>query len=241
MVLGFIKKMKNKLAISVVMATYNEPLEWIKESIDSILKQTFTGFEFIIINDNPGRIELQIFLEKYKKENKKIVLIGNDKNLGLTKSLNIGLRIAKGKYIVRMDADDIAVKSRFERQLQYLEKHKDVFLCATSAEYINDTKEHLKFSFPFYPTIILKLLLQKWKNKVIHPTIMFRNTRQYYYDEYFHYAQDYAFYLMLIKKGEKIVILQDVLLQYRQSPVSICVSKRKAQRRFAKNAQTKYA
>ena len=93
--------------ISVIMSIYSEKEEWIKESIDSILSQTFRDFEFIIINDNPKRKQNENLLLEYSQKDNRIIVITNKENIGLTKSLNKGLSIAKGKYIARMDADII--------------------------------------------------------------------------------------------------------------------------------------
>ena len=106
--------------LSVVMSVYNEPTEWITQSIDSILNQTFRDFEFIIINDNPEREENESLLNSYSQKDKRIVVIKNEQNLGLTKSLNIGINEAKGDYIVRMDADDYSFPERFEKQVQFM-------------------------------------------------------------------------------------------------------------------------
>ena len=83
-------------AISVVMSVYSEPIQWITEAIDSILQQTFRDFEFIIINDCPNRDDLKSYLNHVAEQDNRIVIIENEYNIGLTKSLNKGLSIAKG-------------------------------------------------------------------------------------------------------------------------------------------------
>ncbi len=232
-------KQKNKPAISVVMSTYNEPLKWITESIDSILNQTFLDFEFIILNDNPKRKELEGFLEKYKKKDKRIKIITNPKNIGLTKSLNKGLRIAKGEYIARMDADDISLPQRFQIQYNYLEKHKDIFLCSTCAFNINEKGERISrhYIYPFPKIITWRL---KKKNCLYHPTIMFRNEKNNFYNENLMYSQDYGFYLSLIKKGKKLIGIPRFLLKYRVSNLSITGDKKEEQNYFAKLTKKTY-
>ncbi|BFK03756.1 hypothetical protein F090043F1_18840 [Parabacteroides goldsteinii] len=84
------------IPVSVIMGIYNEPLEWIKQSIDSILNQTFVDFEFIIVNDNPLRNDNYILLNKYQQIDKRIVVVENESNIGLTESLNKALLLAKG-------------------------------------------------------------------------------------------------------------------------------------------------
>ena len=117
--------MKNP-KVSVIMSVYNSD-KFLSESIESILNQTFRDFEFIIINDCSTDKSLDI-IKKYSKNDNRIVLIENENNIGLTKSLNKGVKIAKGNYIARIDADDTALNNRFEVQYNFLEKNKNIFL-----------------------------------------------------------------------------------------------------------------
>jgi len=89
-----------KPQISIVMPVYNAE-EFLEESIKSILNQTFRDFEFIIVNDGSADNSLKI-IKKYKKKDKRIVLINNKKNIGLQKTLNRGMKVAKGKYMARI-------------------------------------------------------------------------------------------------------------------------------------------
>ena len=123
---------ENTPKVSVVMSVYKEPVEWLHESIDSILNQTFSGFEYIIICDNPEYEEGILLLKGYAKKDNRIRLIFNKENIGLTKSLNIGISIAQGDYIARMDADDISEAKRFEKQLDFFESNPDFDFCSTS-------------------------------------------------------------------------------------------------------------
>ena len=120
------------VCVSVLMSVYNEPEEWMRVAIDSILGQTFTDFEFIIINDNPKRKLNREILSDYAKQDKRIVILENEENIGLTKSLNKGLKVAKGKYIARMDADDISLSDRLEKQVNFMEEHPEVGVCGAN-------------------------------------------------------------------------------------------------------------
>ena len=113
--------MKNK--ISVLMCTYNEPIQWISETIDSVLNQSLKPDEFIIVVDNPDNREIKGFLKEAASKNGIFKVIENEKNLGLVKSLNKGLGYCSGDYIARIDADDIALSNRFETQLRFLENN----------------------------------------------------------------------------------------------------------------------
>ena len=111
--------------ISVVMSVYNEKIEWIKDSVKSILGQSYTNIEFIIVIDNPGLDrEVKEYLENTAKTDGRVVLLQNKENVGLAKSLNRGIAAANGAYIARMDADDISEKNRLDLQIQIMEKGK---------------------------------------------------------------------------------------------------------------------
>ena len=108
--------------ISVIMPSFNTPVEMLAKAVDSILEQTYRDFEFIIIDDGSTG-SCREYLESLSDP--RIRIIHNEKNLGITKSLNIGLRAARGKYIARMDADDICISDRFEKQYKFMEEHTD--------------------------------------------------------------------------------------------------------------------
>ena len=89
--------------ISVLLCTYNEPLKYLKLSIESILSQTYTNIQLIIVNDNPKRADMADLLAAYAREDSRIKYIVNPSNIGLVSSLNAGLKDAIGEYIARMD------------------------------------------------------------------------------------------------------------------------------------------
>ena len=113
----------NSLKISVLMSVYNGE-KYLREAIDSILNQTFTNFEFIIIDD-ASTDDSNAIIKKYT--DKRIKLVENPQNMGLTKSLNRGLKISLGKYIARLDSDDLAFPNRLKEQYEFMEK-KVVYL-----------------------------------------------------------------------------------------------------------------
>ena len=116
-------QIRNKLMISVIMSTYNETAGELHGSINSILKQSYQDMEFIIINDNPERDDLKEILKSYENSDARISVIENKKNIGLAASLNAGIKKAKGEYIARMDADDISLPHRLEKELDFLKKN----------------------------------------------------------------------------------------------------------------------
>ena len=130
---------QNYPKVTVLMSVFNGD-KYLSEAIDSILNQTFTNFEFLIVNDGSND-RTEDILKSYSDV--RIRIINNYNNMGLAKSLNKGLRIAKGEYIARMDADDISLPTRFERQVEFLDKNKHVGLLGTSWYAINGDGERI--------------------------------------------------------------------------------------------------
>lgn len=208
--------------VSILMSVFKEPIEWIKQSIESVLAQSYTDFEFIIINDNPNREDLKDFLEAEKKYDKRIKIFTNVKNIGLTKSLNYGLNLCKGKYIARMDADDISLPRRIEKQVAFLEKNTDVIVCGTNIEYFGKTNVlKLKNIYSDDLDIRGQMLLD---SGFAHPSVMIRrevmDNNSIKYDEDFRSSQDYKLWYDLSDYG-KFANLSEVLLLYRLSPKQI--------------------
>lgn len=210
---------KKCIDMSVIMSIYNEPIEWVKQSINSILNQTFNNFEFIIINDNPERLSNNKLLKQYKEIDPRVLIISNKQNIGLTKSLNIGLEKAKGKYIARMDADDISYKERLEKQFEFLELNPDYIVCGTQIKFFGDqikssSPRWIKFNdFEIKSRLLLSTVFA-------HPTVMIRRDvllkNNLKYDESFKQAQDYSLWVALYPFG-KFHNLEDVFLDYRIS------------------------
>ena len=112
--------------ISVIMSVYSERVDWIRKSIDSILNQTYSDFEFIIVNDKPDKEENAQLLEEYAARDSRIKVLTNEENIGLTKSLNKAFALAEGEFIARMDADDMALPERFKIQLEFMNAHPEI-------------------------------------------------------------------------------------------------------------------
>jgi glycosyltransferase involved in cell wall biosynthesis len=113
--------------VSVVMSVYNEE-RWLPRSIESVLSQAYTNFEFIIVN-NGSTDNSQSVLEYYASRDSRILILGCP-GVGLQKALNHGLKHVSGEYIVRMDADDMCLPERFARQVDFLNEHQEIALVA---------------------------------------------------------------------------------------------------------------
>src|SRR3989344_4200887 len=222
---------QNKPLISVVMSTYNSD-KYIFEAIKSILEQTFQNFEFIIVNDGSTDNTLGM-IKKFEKLDKRIKVINNIENLGLIKSLNKGLRKARGNYIARMDADDISLPERLKIQYNYLERHSDIFLVGASFEYINESGEVLFQKINNYSPKLIEKKLAK-KSMIHHPTVLFRNVPGIIYREKAVYCEDRDLWLRFLSEGKKMIVLPNIVLKYRLNMNSICISNPIKQRLFIK-------
>ena len=221
--------------ISVIMGVYKEPLDWLRHSIESIQNQTFTDYEFIIICDNPHYEEGIELLKKYANLDRRIILLFNEENIGLTKSLNKGLKIAQGKYIARMDADDISTSKRLACQYEYLEKHPDVIVLGTNIEYIGNCSvfkrnDSIKFD---NDSIKAQMLLV---NCIAHSSVMIRksvlDSNDIHYDENYRQSQDYRLWELLMHYGQ-FACLKEKLLKYRMSDQQITRSQKQGQSNLA--------
>ncbi|MDD8048026.1 MAG: glycosyltransferase [Thomasclavelia sp.] len=208
--------------VSVIMATYKEPIEQLKQSIESILNQSYKDIEFIIILDNPSnQIHIDL-INEYKKNDNRIVFEINDKNQGLTYSLNKGLKLAKGKYIARMDADDISLPTRLQLQLDYLEKNNCDLIGGLSSM-VADNGEII-YAIQKVPTDKEKIKkLLKYNQVISHPTWF---GKKEVFDKLNGYremplCEDYDFTLRAVLDGYVISNINECVLYYRMSADSL--------------------
>ncbi|MFH0976551.1 MAG: glycosyltransferase [Spirochaetota bacterium] len=199
--------------VTVLMSVYNGD-RYLREAIESILSQTFTDFEFLIVNDGSTDSSKDIILTY---NDSRIRLIDNGHNLGLTASLNHGLDLAKGEYIARMDADDISLPERLEKQVAFMDANNNIAVCGTCAEIINDKKERVgEFTNPELPDNIKTALF--FFNPIAHPTVLMRKNiiikAGKYNTEYLR-TQDYELWIRLFLSGHEFYNLQERLIIYR--------------------------
>lgn len=209
--------------VSVIMSVYREPLEWIDASINSILNQSFDDFEYLIVNDNPGDKDLLNFLNEKASLDKRIVLITNEQNIGLTKSLNKGLVLARGKYIARMDADDVAKCDRFDKQVRCLERNDAAGLVHANYCIIDENGTEQEHFYLKENRISREWLV--WTNTIAHSTVMFKSSlkslRQPLYNELLRTSQDYDLWSFLSLNGVNFAFINEELLYYRVSSLQV--------------------
>ena len=201
------------------MPTYNAE-STIKETIDSILSQTYHNFEFIIINDGSSD-STESIIKTYN--DKRIKLLNNETNKGLIYSLNRGLDSANGEFIVRMDADDISLPQRIEKQIACFKQNPKLVACGTMIEYFGNTKlAPRKYITKISDRENKELLL--FTSCFAHPTVMLRkevlDQHKLHYDAEFKNCEDYKLWIDLMEYGE-FYNIPEVLLRYRQSDTQI--------------------
>lgn len=203
-----------KPKISVIMPNYNCE-KYISEAIESILNQTFSDFEFIIIDDGSTDKSWEI-IQEYAKKDSRIIAIRNDKNLKICKTLNKWLEIARGDYIARMDSDDIAKYNWLEKVFKFIDKNKEVWLCWSNFDFI-DKNWNITWDKKF-PETNKEIRNSIWfKNPFAHNTVIFRESCYndfWWYDENFLYAEDLELWIRFWQKYQMYNI-QENLVQYR--------------------------
>ena len=208
--------------ISVIMSTYKESESQLRQSIESILNQTYEDFEYIIILDCPDNQLHKTILESYKEKDPRIRFYINEKNIGLANSLNKGIQLANGEFIARMDADDISLPDRFQDQLKYIQDN-NYDLIGGITQMIDENGD-LIYSIQKVPTNYDKIKkILKYGQCIAHPTwfgkkVVFDTLNGY---RKIPLCEDYDFTLRAVLSGYKISNLNKVVLQYRMTNNSI--------------------
>ncbi|MFC1896012.1 glycosyltransferase family 2 protein [Thermodesulfobacteriota bacterium] len=211
--------------ITVLMPVYNGET-YLNEAIESVLRQTFTAFEFLIINDSSTDRSVKI-IESYDES--RIRLVHNETNLKLISTLNKGLELARGEYIARMDADDLMLPQRLEKQIQYLDANPQICVVGSWWENVD---EHGKFlSCTRVPTedyLCALMIFEKGEGPVGHPCVMYRTeiVRHLRYSPEYVDSEDTDLWFRVISLGHKIANIPEVLMLYRVHEEQICQKSR---------------
>ena len=198
--------MKSNPKISVLMSVYNGE-KFISESINSILNQTYKNFEFLIVND--GSTDNSEKIIKSFSDSRIIYL--SKQNTGLTKSLNYGLKQAKGEYIARIDCDDYSLPNRLDIQIKKIQKNKQLGLVASRAIIFENND---KRSTPFYTEENIQEIIKN-KNPFVHSSVLISKyyfKKINFYDESFSVSQDYDAWMRL-SKISKLSMVDDILVE----------------------------
>ena len=212
----------NNPNISVLMAVYNGE-RYLRESVDSVLNQTYTDFEFLIINDGSTDSSLDII---NKIKDPRIRLVNNDENIGLTLSLNKGIMLARGEYIARIDADDISHSTRFEKQLKYFNENKNIVLLGTQSNIIDNLGKEVKMVNGWQrPLNNMEIrFFCMFDNPFIHSSVMFKTTviKDIYkgYDAKYITNQDYDLWSRIVYHHDT-ANLDEKLISFRYHNESV--------------------
>lgn len=207
--------------VSIIIPVFNAE-KYISEALESIINQTYSNLEIIIIDDGSTDNSLNI-IGKYNCDNR-IKILKNVENMGLIYSLNKGIKESKGKYIARMDADDISDTTRIEKQVEFMEKNTDICICGTGCEVFFNNNKFLKKKINVetdYEKIVAGTL---FKCEFIHPSVIMRteiiSENNYRYDFKFKAVEDYELWSRIINKY-KVSNIKESLLSYRILNTSI--------------------
>lgn len=210
------KRVKKQPLVSVILPVYNE-CSFLQIAIDSIINQSYSNIEIIIVNDGSTNPKVEEICFKYIN---KIVYL-KKQNGGVASALNYAINVAKGQYIARMDGDDISYPERIYKQVKFLEENKDIDICGTNYDCINENGRKIFNSN--LPLVDSEIKLENiFQNSLCHPSIMFRReifNNNLRYDENAK-AEDYELWLRLEKKV-KFANLEERLIGYRYNAYGI--------------------
>ncbi len=197
------------------MSSYDSA-KFLKKAIESILQQSYTNFDLILIDDASTDGSKEI-LATYAAADSRIIPIYNEENIGLTKNLNKAISLSKSDYIARMDADDIALPTRLEKQVNFLNSKRDIDLVGSAAIDIDESGREIQLRrSPKTHDEIIALLPKA--NPMTHSTVMFRKDKFEkigFYNESYRTTQDYEMWFRAAGYGLKFHNLEDILLHYR--------------------------
>lgn len=208
------QKKEHTPKVSVLTPIYNTNPQHLREAIESILNQTYSDFEFIILNDSPENKEIENIVKEYAKQDKRIKYYKNSKNIGITPSRNKLLKLARGEYIAVFDHDDISMPTRFEKQVGYLDSHPNVGVVSSVLQWFGINNE-----IHCAPERNQEIKIHLTENcYVAHTAAMIRKSvlvdNNIEYEEEFSPAEDYRLWTRLID-FTNFYNFQEPLVRYR--------------------------
>lgn len=222
--------------VSIIMSVYNGEA-YMRQAVESLLAQTYREFELLIVDD-ASTDGTRWILEELAAQDGKIRIITNPTNLGLTRSLNLALRQTHSDLIARMDADDVALPTRLEKQVAFLDTHPDVSLVGTWYQLIDDDGHVIAEKHPPTDDAAILHALPRY-NPFLHSSVMVRRTlldEVNGYDETYRRAQDYDLWLRLSPRT-RLANLPEILMQKRFTPTMVSYASEREQLRLAVRAR----
>lgn len=229
-----------KPLVTILLPAYNCQ-NYIQQTIDSILNQTYPNFELLIINDGSTDNTSKI-INNYTDNRIKHII--NEKNKGLIYTLNKGISIAKGKYIARIDADDICLPTRIEKQVNWLNNNNNTVIVATTVSFINEHNQP-SGTWSLDEKTITSKQIQKamlWECCIAHPSVMMRTEviKNYKYNHKQKHTEDYDLWLQILADKKIIEKINEPLLLYRIHTQSVTGSFHRKKNSFFTIAKTKF-
>lgn len=211
--------------VSALMPVFNTDLNYCKESIESVLNQTFSDFEFLILNDSPSNLELENFILKYAQKDKRIQYFKNSRNLGISVSRNKLISLAKGEFLAVIDHDDVSVKERFEKEVAFLEENQEI---GVVSGFYEDRKNQKIYENPLIDADIKIALM--YSCVIMHPASMIRKSvldaHNIKYNAFYSPCEDYKLWCDLIAFTE-FANLNEVMILYKSFDNTTAKTKRR--------------
>lgn len=208
------------MKVSVLAPIFNTDSHQLKEMIESILNQTFQDFEFLLLNDSPECTRLDGIVESYKKKDSRIKYFKNKKNLGISQSRNFLLEKALGEYVAIFDHDDISEKTRLQKQVDYLDLHKDVGVVGSYAKILDASENHIgNLKQPINNMAIKRRLINgcavNHSSAMIRRSVLINNNIRW--EEAYSPCEDYMLFVRLMGLTMFHNIPEDLLLYRHHS------------------------
>jgi len=202
--------------VSLIMATYNDSPTYLSIAIESIISQTYRNWELIIVDDSKDLNTIST-IDKYTSEDERIKVVRGKKKYGFVPALNVGLEQSTGRYIGRMDGDDVSFPERLEIEVDYLESHQDIAVVGSQTAII-DSNGNRTSELCFPPKGLRFRFFQMLRCPMQHGTILMRRElidKGIRYDEKFKRSEDLELWLRLQKKGYQLFNIQKILYEFR--------------------------
>ena len=203
--------------VSILMCAYNEPIDYVRLSLESVLNQTYSFLEINLVIDNPENRELIELVSEYAKNDNRLHVYINEQNIGLARSLNVAIQHSTGYYLARMDADDICFSERISKQVEYLENNPNCdMVCANRINIDSNGNEITTNALvPLNDEALQRSL--SFISIITHPTVLMKRDIVIDVGCYNNYpcGQDYDLWLRLKRKGTIIHFMEEPLLYYR--------------------------
>lgn len=206
----------NKPLVSVIMATYNEPKDFITKSINSILHQDYKNIELLIADDSTNK-DTVAAIDALASKDERIRVLRKKKRMGFVSALDYAMECSRGELLARMDGDDMALPDRISKQVKFAFEHPDIDVFGGSMNIIDENDRIVsERHYPTTPSSIKLMFL--FRSPFAHPTVMFRRKvieNGFFYNPEYRKAEDIDFFMRLYKNGYKFGNLNDKLLNYR--------------------------